>query len=277
MELINTIFRYEFLQNAYLIGILIGVIGPVLGTYVVVRRLSVIVDGISHISVAGVAFSFLIAQYGIEVPNFVMAVIFAIVGGIIIEVLSSSFKDFKEVSVPILISFSTALMIFFAGFANGFNSDLNSYLFGNILTATKFEVYLLFFIAIIFFAFIYKNFYSFIAFAIDEQYCKFNNINAKGYKWFMMIVISVVIAVSIKAVGMMLVGALVVLPVTTAIKLANSFKNTLIYSIIFSEISVISGLTIAYYLNISSGATIIFMNLLMLLLVSIFVKIKNIS
>ncbi len=277
MELIKTIFKYEFLQNAYLIGILIGAIAPMLGCYVVVRRLSIIVEGISHISVAGVAFSFLLASIGIIIPEFIMALIFAIFGGILLEVLSRTFKDFKEVSVPILISFSTALMILFAGLAGGINQDLNSYLFGNILTATRFEVYLLFIICIIFFAFLYKNFYKFVAFSIDSDYCKFNKINSNLFKWFMIVIISFVISICIKAVGMLLVSALVILPVSTAIKFSSSFKKTMICSIIISEVGVVIGMTIAYYLNISSGATIIFVNLGLFLMSIIFSKFQNIN
>ncbi len=276
MEIIQSIFKYEFLQNAYLTGILIGLIAPVLGCYVVVRRLSIIVEGISHISVAGVALTFFLATFGIDIPPFVMALLFAISGGIIIELLSSAFKDFKEISVPIIISFSTALMILLASLSGGFNQDLNAYLFGNILTATKTEVYILLIVTVIFYMFIYKRFYSLIAFVIDENYCKFNNINKNSYKWFMMIIISIVIAICIKAVGMLLVSSLVILPVTTATKISSTFKNTIIVSVIVSEVSVISGLTFAYYLNIPSGATIIFVNLIVFAISLVFSKIKNI-
>ncbi len=277
MELIRTIIKYEFLQNAYLIGILIGMIAPILGCYIVVRRLSIIVEGISHISVAGVAFTFLLATMGIQIPTFAMAVVFAVLGGVILELLSSYFKQFKEVSVPILISFSTALMILFTGLADGINQDLNSYLFGNILTATKGEVYLLTVICIIFFIFLYKNFYKFVAFSIDADYCKFNRINSTAYKWFMMLIISFVISISLKAVGMLLVGALVILPVITAMRFTASFKETMVYSIIISEISVVFGMTLAYYLDISSGATIIFVNLGLFLLTILFLKLKKLN
>ncbi len=275
MELINSIIKYEFLQNAYIVGILIGMIAPILGCYVIVRRLSIVVEGIAHISVAGVAFSFLLGSLGFKVMPFTMALIFAIIGGVLLEILSSFFKDFKEVSVPILISFSAALMIFFAGFANGFNQDLNSYLFGNILTATKLEIYLLFLIMVIFIVFIYKNFYKFVSLSIDPNYCKFSKIDAKTYKVFMTIVLSVVTAVCIKAVGVFLVSSLVILPVTTAMKFSKSFKQTLISSIIISEIAIIIGLTLAYYLDISSGATIIFANLGLFVVAVLVTKIKR--
>ncbi len=275
MELINNIIKYEFLQNAYMVGILIGAIAPILGCYIIVRRLSIIVDGIAHISVAGVAFSFLLGTLGFVVLPFTTALVFAVLGGVLLEILSSFFEDFKEVAVPILISFSAALMIFFAGFANGFNQDLNSYLFGNILTATKLEIYILLSIIILFVIFVYRNFYKFVALSIDPNYCKFSNIDAKTYKVFMTIILSLVVAVCIKAVGVFLVSALVILPVTTAMKFTSSFKQNMIWSIVISEIAIIIGLTFAYYLDISSGATIIFANIAIFLITVLITKIRS--
>ncbi len=275
MELINNIIKYEFLQNAYLVGILVGAISPILGCYVIVRRLSIVVEGIAHISVAGVALAFLLSSIGLNLSPFSVAIGFAILGGVLLDALSNLFKDFKEVAVPILISFSAALMIFFAGLANGFNQDLNSYLFGNILTATRMEVYLLFVIMIIVFVFMYKNIYKFIALSIDFEYCKFSKINSGVYKIFMTILLSLVVAVCIKVVGVFLVSSLVILPVTTAMKFTQSFKSTMIWAILISELAIIFGLTIAYYLNISSGATIIFSNLTLFLVTLLIIKLKN--
>ncbi len=275
MELVNAILKYEFLQNAYLVGILIGAIAPIIGCYVIIRRLSIVVEGIAHISVTGIAFAFLLISKGVNVPITIMAIIFAVFGGVILEVLSSSFKNYKEISVPILISFSVATMILFIGFTNNINTDINSYLFGNILTATKLEIYVLLAVFIIFYIFIFKNFYNFVAFSIDSDYCKFNNLSANRYKWFMTVVMCLVVAISIKAVGMLLVSALVILPVSTAMKFSTTFKKTMVYGVLLSEVAVVLGLTFAYYLNISSGATIIYLNIILFVIVTAITKIKG--
>lgn len=266
MEFINLLVEYEFLQNAVFVGLLIGFISPIIGVYVVVRKTSMMVESISHISVAGVTLSMLLTKLEIVNTNpLLVALIFAMVGAMILEFIKKQVPNFKEVAVPILISLSTALMILFASLGDGFNKEASSYIFGNLLTSTKEEVYILLGLAIFVIGFIGTNYYSFLAFNIDEKHCKFNKINNFFFKWVITFVISIIVAISIKVVGMLLVSSLVVLPVTSAIKLSNSYKSTLTKSIIISQSCVITGIVVSYYLDIPSGATIIFSNIIVLL------------
>ncbi len=268
MNIFSSIIRYEYLQNAYIVGILIGIIAPLIGAYVVIKKQGLIVDGISHITLAGISFSMFFSTItGLRFNPMYFGMGFALVGSYLIEKISGVFKNNKEVSIPIAISVSASFTALFTSLSGGFATDLMSFLFGSILTTTKFEICILA-IALIFILIGLKNYYyKIICFSIDEDYCKFNSINVKKYKIIFTILIAVVVSISIKAVGMMLIGSLVILPISTASKISKSFKSTLVMAIIISEISVLLGLVVAYYLPVPSGATIVLTNLIIFMAV----------
>ncbi len=263
MNLFSSIVRYEYLQNAYIIGILIGIIAPLIGAYVVIKKQGLIVEGISHITLSGISFSMFFTTFsGIRINPMYFGVIFALFGSYLIEKIGEVFKDYKEISIPIAVSSAASFTALFISLSGGFATDLTSYLFGSILTTTKFEIIVMA-IALAFVLVTMKNYYyKIICFSIDEDYCKFSNINVKTYKIIFTILIATVVSISIKAVGMMLIGSLVILPISTASKIAKSFKSTLITAIVISELSVLLGLVVAFYLPIPSGATIVLTNLL---------------
>lgn len=263
MSFFDALFNYEFVQNAYLIGIIIGFIAPIMGGYVVVKRLSLIVEGISHVSMAGISFSlFLSKTMAINVDPIFAGIVFSLIGTGLIEKIRVTFKNYSEIGIPILISLSTALMIVFASLSGGFNQDFASFMFGNILTTTRTQVYITLIIFISFMSIGLLKHREMLAYAIDEDYCKFVGINTKRYKLFFNIFIAIVISISIKIVGMLLVSSLVVIPISSGSKVGKSFKQTLLFGVIFSEISVIGGLIMSFYLNIPSGATIVLINIL---------------
>jgi zinc transport system permease protein len=276
MEIIELIFRYEYMQNAYIIGVILGVLAPLVGVFVVLRRMSLIVDGISHISLAGISFSLMLSKlYGITIAPIYSALIFATAGSLTIDYISASFKKYREVVIPIIVTVSLSLTVIFASLANGFNSDLLSYLFGNILTTTRTDiVYVL--IALVVVIVLFKLFYyDILAFSLDEDYAKYSGKNVMLFRVIFSFIIAIVISISMKVVGMMLIGSMIIVPVSSAMRLSKSFKSTILISILLSELSVLSGLVLSYYLDIPSGATIVMISVIIFVSIVTTQKLSN--
>ncbi len=137
--MIELFLRYEFLQNALYTGLMIGFIAPLLGVFLVVRRLSLIADALSHIALAGIAASLYVSK---AVPTisilgpYTMGMLFSVAGSLLIERLRTAYTYYKEIAIPIILSGGIALSVVFLSLANGFNNDLFQYLFGSVMTVS---------------------------------------------------------------------------------------------------------------------------------------------
>ena len=136
-------FHYEFLQNAFIAGLLIGFIAPLLGVFIVVRRLSLIADALSHVSLAGIAASlFLDKKFGLltGVSPLYLGMAFSVAGSLFIERLRSVYKHYQELAIPIILSGGIGISVIFISLANGFNTDLFSYLFGSVSAVSRLDL-----------------------------------------------------------------------------------------------------------------------------------------
>ena len=144
--MIAGIFQYEFLQNAFLTGIMIGVIAPLLGVFIVVRRLSLIADALSHVTLAGIAASLLLKN---PFPLFsglnplYLGMAFSVGGSLFIEKLRGVYKHYQELAIPIILSGGIGLGVIFISLANGFNTDLFSYLFGSVSAVSRTDLWII--------------------------------------------------------------------------------------------------------------------------------------
>ena len=135
-----SMFQYEFLQNAFLAGIVVGIIAPLLGVFIVVRKLSLIADALSHVTLTGIAFSLLLSK---EVPALAtmnplyMGMAFSVTGSLFIERLRSVYKHYQELAIPIILSGGVGLGAIFISLANGFTTDLFGYLFGSVSAVSR--------------------------------------------------------------------------------------------------------------------------------------------
>ncbi|MGL4336464.1 MAG: metal ABC transporter permease [Turicibacter sp.] len=263
--MIDDLFHYIFLRNAMFSGLLIGALAPLLGTFVIVKKLSFISDTLSHVSLAGISLGLLLQSYNlIAFPPIYMGTLFAILGSLLLEQLRGFFEHYKEVVMPIILSLGVALSVIFISAGNGFNSEILGYLFGSINTVSSVDVWVLFILTILVGSCVLYYYRVLLAISFNEQTSKLLGINIRLFQYIFIIILSIVISLSIKIVGTLLISALMITPVTSSMKVAKSFKQTIIYAILFSEISIILGLAASYYLNIPSGAMIVIFNVLIL-------------
>lgn len=268
--MIEAILQYDFLQNAFLSGLIIGVIAPLLGVFIVVRRLSLIADALSHVTLAGIAGSLYLSQ---SVTAFAMlnpiylGIVASVSGSILIERLRTLYKHYTELAIPIIMSGGIGLSAIFISLASGFNMDLMSYLFGSVSAVSRQDLYVVLFIAAIVIVFIYLFFKELFVLSFDEEYAKASGLPAKTVHLLFMMVTALVIAASMRIVGILLVSSLITLPVAAAMRLAKGFKQAIVFAIIFGESSVLIGLVSAFYLNLAPGGTIVVTSILILLFV----------
>ena len=272
--MISGILQYEFLQNAFLTGIIIGIIAPLIGVFVVVRRLSLIADALSHVTLAGIAASLLLEKRFLPVGTLnpiYMGMFFSVAGSLLIEKLRSVYKHYEELAIPIIMSGGVGLSVLFISLADGFNTDLFSYLFGSVSAVTRLDLWTILIISIFVIVIVIMLYKELFIISFDEEHAKASGLPVKGLHLLFMIMVALVIASSMRIVGVLLVSSLMTLPVAAAIRIANGFKQTIIYSIIFGETSVLGGLIISYYLDLAPGGTIVIISII-ILMVTIFVK-----
>lgn len=276
MTMIDAIFTYEFLQNAFAAGLIIGVIAPLLGVFIVVRRLSLIADALSHVTLAGIAGSLYLSQsvavFSALNPLF-LGIAASVGGSVLIERLRTLYKHYEELAIPIILSAGIGFGAIFISLAQGFSNDLFGYLFGSVSAVSREDLLIVVAIAIVVLAFIVIFFKELFVLSFDDEYAKASGLPAKWIHFMFMIVTALVIVGSMRIVGILLVSSLMTIPVAAAMRVSKSFKQTITLSIIFGEASVIAGLISAFYFDLAPGGTIVVTSILLLLLFLIYKKI----
>ncbi|CUA79914.1 metal ABC transporter permease [Anoxybacillus suryakundensis] len=258
--MLEALFQYEFLQNAFIVGILIGFIAPLLGVFIVVRRLSLIADALSHVTLAGIAASLLVQKKFLTFATLnpiYIGMAFSVVGSLFIEKLRTVYKHYQELAIPIILSGGIGLSVIFISLADGFNTDLFSYLFGSISAVSTTDVWtisIIFFIVLTVIFLFYKEWFIL---SFDEEYAQASGVKVKSLHFVFIVLVALVIAASMRIVGILLVSSLMTLPVAASIRIAKGFKQALWLSVIFGELAVIVGLFLSYYLNLAPGGTIV--------------------
>ncbi|WP_342577106.1 metal ABC transporter permease [Psychrobacillus sp. FSL K6-2843] len=267
--MIESIFQYEFLQNAFVSGLIIGIIAPLLGVFIVVRRLSLIADALSHVTLAGIAGSLYLSQSigALALLNpLYLGIVASVTGSLFIERLRRLYKHYEELAIPIIMSAGLGFGAIFISLAEGFSSDLFSYLFGSVSAVSRQDLWIVISISIVVVLFLGLFFKELFVLSFDEEYAKASGLPAKWIHMLFMVVTALVIAASMRIVGILLVSSLMTLPVAAAMRISKSFKQALILSVIFGELAVVIGLVSAFYLDLAPGGTIVVTSIIILLL-----------
>ncbi|WP_040951374.1 metal ABC transporter permease [Gorillibacterium massiliense] len=249
-----------FFQRALIGGILIGIATPLLGIFLVLRRLSMIGDTLSHVSIAGVALGFLINVYPLA-----MGLVFALLASFAIEWLRKAYKTYAELSIAIIMSTGIALATLLFSLGQGFTVNVTGYLFGSIYTLDTTDLWMVAGVAVLIILFILLNYKEMFLLFFDEEAAAVSGLPIRFYNIAITMLTALVISVSIKIVGALLVSSLVTIPVAASLLLARSFKHSIILGIVFSEAAVVVGLLLAGTISLAPGATIVLLLVLFLL------------
>lgn len=256
-------------------GVIVAFIAPLLGTVIVIRRLSFIADTLSHFSLAGICFGVLIGQlFSITVFNdmspVAMGIIFSVAGTFLIEKLRNLYKNYKELSMPIVMSFGAALTGIFIYLCDGTASNFTtSLLFGSLNSISIEDIIFIFAMAILIILFIIIFYKKIICLCFDESFSRISGINVKRLQLVITLILAVFISVTMQMVGVLLISALMIVPVASSILIGKSFANSCVISIVFSEISVLLGMYFSYVLDLPTGSLIVLINIIILIIVMI--------
>lgn len=264
--MIDAILNFDFIRYSFISGILIGLIAPLIGTFIVVRRLSLIADALSHVTLSGISFGmFMIsasATFSFVNPIWT-GIIFSIVGALLIEKLRTSYSNYQEIAIPILMSSGIGLSAIFISLADGFNQELVGLLFGSISAVAYSDLVTIVIIAILVVAFILLFYKELFILSFDIEYSKVIGI-PKWISFLFIVIVALVISASMRVIGILLVSALITLPVAIAMRWTKGFKQFIGLSILIGEFSVITGLVTAFYLDISPGGVIVVILIILL-------------
>jgi zinc transport system permease protein len=258
-------FAYDFLARALIGGVLVATVAPVLGIFLTVRRYSLIADTLSHASLAGVAVGILLGWNPI-----VTATIVAVVVAIGIERLRSSGKFSGEAVLALFLSGSLAFAVVAMSAAKAFNGGVLAYLFGSITTVTLSDLWIIGGLAVVTLGIVAMRYSQFFLLSFDEDIAKANGLPVTADSLLLAIMTAATVAVSMRVVGILLIGALMVIPVLAATQFGRGFKETMGISVGISVLSVLIGLVISYSFDLATGGTIVLCAIGLFILSTIF-------
>ena len=257
MSGIRELFNYTFFQHALLGSLFASIACGIIGTYIVTRRLVFISGGITHASFGGIG----IGLYT-GISPILGAAIFSVLSAFGVEWLSKR-KDMREDSaIAVFWTFGMAIGIIFSFLAPGFTPDLSAFLFGNILTITLTDIWMLVILSLILIGFFYFFLTPIIYIAFDREYARSQRIPVRLFEYILMMFIALTIVACLRMIGIVLVISLLTLPQMTANLFTHSFMKIIFMSIGIGFISCSGGLLLSYQLQVPSGASIIFFSIL---------------
>ena len=262
---ITEMLSFAFIQRAALVGILVSLCAALLGVSLVLKRYSMIGDGLSHV---GFGILTIATALGITTPLYI-AIPGVIIAAVVLLKIGDDSKIKADSAIALISSTALALGVAVTSLTTGMNTDVCNFMFGSILAMSASDVYLsvtVSVIVVILFVIYYRKLF---AITFDEEFSKAVGLNVKWYTNLIAILTAVVIVVGMRMMGTMLISSIIIFPALTSMRLFRSFKKVVISSSIVSVVSFLIGLYISYAYNISTGATIVLVNVVMFIIFSI--------
>jgi len=248
----ENILHYSFVVRGLEAGVIVAIIAPLIGIFLVLRRYSLIADTLAHVSLAGIAIGLLLRM------NPVLAALgTAVVASLGIERLRTSKRVYGESALALFLSGSLALAVVVLSLAHGFNANLFNYLFGSIVTVTVRDVRIISILAVIV-TLVLATFYRQLVYVtFDEEAAKVSGVPIRLVNTILIALAALTVALAIPIVGVLLIAALIVIPVVTALQFKKSFMRTIAYAEVVSLFSVVSGIFLSFYFSLSTGGAIV--------------------
>lgn len=245
-------FEFDFMIRAFTAGLLVAFICPVIGSFMVMRKQSLIGDGLGHIAFAGVC-----AGWLMEWQPVISATVFTLLGALAIEKVRSMRSEFTDMILAIFFYSGMALAIILASMQGSGGMSLSSFLFGSIVTVSVYDLYIMLFLcicAVFCVAFCYRQF---LYMCFDEEAAKVGGMKTGRLNVLLSVLTALTIAVSMRIVGLLMVASMMVIPVACALPWKRDFAETIALSVLFGLLSIAIGLTASFYTNLAPGGTIV--------------------
>jgi zinc transport system permease protein len=241
------VLNYGFMQNALVVSLFISILCPCIGVFLVLRRYAMIGDTLSHASLAGVAIGLLSGQNPV-----LGAFVFTALSGALIEYLRRYFRKYTDLILTIVLALSvgTAITLISSG---RLHASADTFMFGSVLTVTRTDMALVIVLSVVSVFALIRLYHQLVYIAYDEEAAKIAGVRTGLINYVFFVMVASAISVSIRIVGVLVLSSMLALPVATALQLETGFKRTLLFSVLFSMIDILSGLFLSYYLNVAPG------------------------
>jgi len=254
------ILSYGFIQRALLAGTLIAVLCSVLGVFLVLRRLSLIGDGLAHVTFGGTAIALSLKLY--SASSLLVSLPVVLLSSLGILKLTEKARLGGDSAIGIVSALGISAGIILASVGGGYNVDLLSYLFGNILSITTQEVGIAFVLFCVVLLLLSLFFNDLFAIAFDEELAHVSGIRTTTINSVLVLLTALSVVLAMKLVGIMLISSLLILPAVSALQLARSFKVCVALAALQGGCSVVAGIFLSFAANLPTSAMIVLLNLL---------------
>lgn len=259
------ILQYPFMQRAIIAGVILAGVLSILGVYVLLKRMSFFSDGIAHASLAGIAIGIIFSWYPLATA-LVLSVIFALT----IYWIERTFDLASDTAIGILFTSGMALGVLLMSLQPGYQPELISFLFGNILAIKSSELWLIGGVSVSIVVFIFVYFKQLTLLALDEELAQVSNINVQLLQPAFYVMLALTVVLGIKILGVILVSALLILPTAAARVVAGSFKHMMVLAFVFAEIITLAGIVISALYDLPTGPVIVLSGTLFFILTASF-------
>jgi len=244
--------QFEFMQNALLAGLLISVACGIIGSLVVVNRMVFISGGVAHAAYGGIGLAFFLG-----IPPLLGAGLFSVAAAFLMGALSLRHRHRTDTIIGAVWAAGMAAGIIFIDMTPGYGADLMSYLFGSILTVPKTDLWIMLGIDAVVIAAAAGLYKQFLAMSYDEEFASLRGVPVKPLYFLLLVLASLTVVMTMRAVGLILVIALLTVPQFIAERWAKTLAGMMVFSCIFGSIFTVLGLWLSFSLNLTSGASII--------------------
>lgn len=258
IDLIRTMFSYDFMVQAIVVGLLVTLCASLLGVSMVLKRYSMIGDGLSHVGFASLALA-----SALNVAPLKVAVPVCIVAAFFLLRISSGSKIKGDQALAILCSGSLAVGVMILSLSSGMNTDINNYMFGSILSISEGDALLTKIIALIVIVLFIVFYNRIFAVTFDESFAKATGTRAGLYNMVLAILTAVTVVIGMRMMGALLISSLIIFPSLTSMRVCKTYRGVIITSVIVAVVSFIVGITISFAFSTPTGASIVCVNLVL--------------
>lgn len=244
--------HYTFFTNALMAGLLASIACGIIGSYVVVKRISALTGAISHSAFGGIGIG-----YYLKINPLFGATVFSVLSALSIGWVTKKYKQREDTLIASMWSFGMAVGVLFIYMTPGYSADLFSWLFGNILLISQQDLYLIGFLNLVIIACVSASYNKLLALSFDEEYAETIGLPVRKLYLLLLCLIALTIVILIRVVGIILLIALMTLPAATAGLFTKSLKKMMILATIIGAVTTASGIWLSYSINLPAGAIII--------------------
>ena len=266
------LFTYPFVIRALIVGIAVAISSSSLGSFLVLKKYSMIGDGLAHVSFMAIALALVLNQsiLWISLPIVTLA-------SMVIMRLNENANIHGDAAIGLISSFSIAVGTIIISMARGFNIDIDNYLFGSILLIQNADVILAVVVAILIATIVILFYPQLFMMTFDEEFARVNKIKTKWFNYLLAALTSITIIIGIRAVGTLLISSLIIFPTIIALQITRGFKATILTSVILSIAFIIIGFIVSFAFDWPTGSTIVVINGIAFLAIYLTKNIRNLT